>query len=1087
MRKSLALAVFVAGAMHGQLASALGVGDIATASTLNQPFKAFIPLRDAKGLEAAQLRVELADQQAFKNAGIDRTQFLNSLEFLVEVGDDGRGRIVVSTPQPVVEPYLDFIVEVRWPNGRMLREYTVLLDLPEFSSAPVVAPTASSATVSTPAAPSSADTPSTAAGTATFTSTAVSSDSAGARRPRPAAEQTALPASGDDGAYRVQHHDTMWRIASRLRPSADVTTEQTMIAVLRKNPDAFIGNNVNRIKSGYLLQAPTEAEAKALNKQDALEEVRKQARDWRSGRVSPSSTVTAPSGSQLAPQGPQLDATSAAEAKPETDGAADDVRFSIGSAGEGAEGGEGELEQRLQQEQEALEKAQLENAAMASRVREMEKQIDTLQKLIALKNSELAALQAGASSGDVAAEDESVTGDADAVESASDMVTEETAADEESIDSVAAAESAVSAEPEVAVESAAEESTAEESVPPQTSSAPATASAAWYETPLYRYLAAGVALFLLLVLALRRRARGEEPREPSFDNLAVASDDAQAAETPVEGAEGESSEGSDALATDAISNFDFDSLDDSPVDTDDENSAVAAESANEPVQAQTSDVISEAEIYVAYGRYDQAASLLKTAIANEPENTELQCKLLDIYLDTRDRDNFLDAYRQLEASGDSAALAQVKESMSAIEGVSDWLEADAETASASDALDDLDEELAFLDDETPKGGVANTADAPDELSFDESVFDESAVDATISDDNARSLESDAEPVVEGEPEVAEDELADFELDLDSDFDLDSLDSLEASSESPLSSSLDEDSPVDAESDSEESVFVAENTDEEFSLDDAFLSSAGESEAPAVEEQLETPVTTDGAEPNTSAEGDELDLADFNFNMDDLSTANDASADSAEPTSVDLSDDTTESELGDFDLDDDTRDVELSRDEDTLPELTTFDSPDDDLGAVDIEVGDEPALEISEGEGSEPELDLDSALAELDAEVEGLSFAEDKTADNDEQLLETLVDTADAEVDDDPAVSLGDGDSELDLNDLVFDEFSVDAMDADGEAALSDSDDVANKLDLARAFADMGDGDSARDLLTEVIESGDDAQKAEAQSLLDQLH
>ena len=102
-------------------------------------------------------------------------------------------------------------------------------------------------------------------------------------------------------------------------------------------------------------------------------------------------------------------------------------------------------------------------------------------------------------------------------------------------------------------------------------------------------------------------------------------------------------------------------------------------------------------------------------------------------------------------------------------------------------------------------------------------------------------------------------------------------------ESPLSSSLDEDSPVDAESDSEESVFVAENTDEEFSLDDAFLSSAGESEAPAVEEQLETPVTTDGAEPNTSAEGEELDLADFNFNMDDLSTANDASADSAEPT------------------------------------------------------------------------------------------------------------------------------------------------------------------------------------------------------------
>lgn len=134
MSKSLARVAVLVGAIQSGFVSALGVGDIALASSLNQPFKAFIPLREAEGLEAAQLRVDLADASAFDNAGIDRTQFLNSLDFIVEVGENGRGRIIVTTTQPVVEPYLDFIIEVRWPNGRMLREYTVLLDLPVFES-----------------------------------------------------------------------------------------------------------------------------------------------------------------------------------------------------------------------------------------------------------------------------------------------------------------------------------------------------------------------------------------------------------------------------------------------------------------------------------------------------------------------------------------------------------------------------------------------------------------------------------------------------------------------------------------------------------------------------------------------------------------------------------------------------------------------------------------------------------------------------------------------------------------------------------------------------------------------------------------
>lgn len=1036
MSKSLARVAVLVGAIQSGFVSALGVGDIALASSLNQPFKAFIPLREAEGLEAAQLRVDLADASAFDNAGIDRTQFLNSLDFIVEVGENGRGRIIVTTTQPVVEPYLDFIIEVRWPNGRMLREYTVLLDLPVFESD--LAPTQAAREPASNASPSRAQPsspvperePGGSRGSVSVAPpvpvSSVQDDSAKNLQPRPLEKKTALPSSDQDGQYRVQHHDTMWQVAAKLRPSAFVTTEQTMIALLRKNPEAFIGNNINRVKSGYVLEIPSEDEINALDHETALQTIRQQAKDWRQRRTS--SAVSVDAGAASEQKAPQLDATKKAEQAPVDSATSDDVRFSIGSAGDTASSEEvDELRRRLSEEQEVLEQVQLENASMASRVREMEKQVDTLQKLIALKNRELAALQAGLAANSADATEEANSISAEIAEVEASLEEDQRALEEREAEITAAARNALNAtapnaneesgDAEPAADAAEVASEAAESVPPMSAEqerSPALAETPWYLVPLYQHAAAGLGVLLLLLLLVRRRAGANDDAEPQIEppladagalnNLDAPSADELASVDELD----EPSAEADAAAEEIAGDFDFDSLND---DFSEQPSSESAEDlVEEAVQPQTGDAISEAEIYVAYGRYDQAASLLKSAIANEPENTELRVKLLDIYLDTRDREAFLEAYQQLEMHGDTDALARVKESMSAIEGVSGWLSDESSSAVAEelDSLDNLDEELAFLDGEDQHEGDGSEAEAAAGDEVDATPMPETdpnsaagAEELSLGDDSSTGGETAAdEPVLEG--------LEDFDFASDESLDVD-------------------------------------DRDDELELD--ALSTEGS--------DLEL---DDGSFEALDELGDaDLDLSDLSVGDDAVAEGNDLGAD-----------------LSDFD----------------------FSLEDSDLGESMLSTGDsEPQPEVAAEELSELD-DLDAALADLDAEVEGLSLAEDAGADTEDQAIETVVDAADADADQEPLTSTdgvaldeaqGDADEvgALNLDDLVFDEFSADSAEED-MPELSDSDDIANKLDLARAFIDMGDEEGARDIINEVLEAGSDEQKTAAQALMEQL-
>ena len=139
MARKLAAVVFSLGCIHASSSFALGLGDLKLESFLNEPLKAEVDLLNTDGLHADEIRVRLATREDFERMGVDRAYFLTSIQFEVAVDAQGRGTISISSDDPVLEPYLDFIVEARWPSGRLLREYTVLVDPPVFDQAvPVV-------------------------------------------------------------------------------------------------------------------------------------------------------------------------------------------------------------------------------------------------------------------------------------------------------------------------------------------------------------------------------------------------------------------------------------------------------------------------------------------------------------------------------------------------------------------------------------------------------------------------------------------------------------------------------------------------------------------------------------------------------------------------------------------------------------------------------------------------------------------------------------------------------------------------------------------------------------------------------------
>lgn len=1182
VRTKLASAVLAFTALQSGVVAALGLGELNLKSALNQPLQASIPLSDLGDLSAEQILVTLADNNAFENAGVDRSQFLSSLSFVVEVDANGRGRVVITSDSFVVEPYLDFIIEARWPNGRILREYTVLLDLPVFNDAPasrVSAPVRNNSPAVRP------------------TTNAVEPSSSGPvmrnTRPEPVAAefaatgpadvaprakdmQASLPESSAPSSYRVQHQDTMWKLASRFKPSPYVTTQQTMLALLEKNPEAFIANNVNRIKSGYVLALPSEAEVKAVSHRNALQELKRQDEAWRAGSSagSPSSDSNSTTSSATAPQLTGGSRQAAADTN-----STNDAKFSIASAGDSgsADGDSAQLKERLQAAEEEAEKSRLENSAMVQRAQAMEQQIAALKSLVQLKNDQLAALQSGEASTDASAKSEAQMleqqlskAEANEAQATSQLaMTGDNEAAEDGASAPESTEASKGAENGVDEQSSdmAEESAAPSTASQADNSTSNTTQQPWYKQRLLWLLGGVLALLALLVLWLKQRANQREQDEDlsDFDNevtpeiTPAAFADIGSEQTDFDlvdeqelSLEGENPE--DVFA--AVADLDFaEEEQKGRVEDDDQQSAEAVSEednkevsesditaelqddglSENAVQPQMGDAAAEADIYAAYGRYDQAAALLKNAIAQDPDNSELRLKLIDVYLDTHNRSGFEIAYAELEALGDTDAIARVKESMSATEGVSDWLRDTRSSDSSFDSTagsgvvdtapaDSADGSVEFENiegaDNTNSAAAAKLDDEDIfDFEFDEDTFNEGTKEGPASERDEASLKNDD---FNSPGSASEDE---FSLDFDAaslnsePLDIDEVPSDQAVSAEPSAElSADE---IAALNESAPEAIVDENT---------------ESDAAAVSDSVNN-------EADQLASLDD-DLAALDFDFDDDSTLENVSLEEAAP----LAD--VDGEL-DFDLDD-TFDSsseenttsaldELSSSDDLLPEFEGEKDDEEGHGSVnhllaeaDAEADGELSLERSASEfdlattpdpvGETADLDNSAIASGLDNSVEfelsdsetnealdageefdlsleddsELSFDADlepsapeesvqkqESSEADQESLkgeseEHVSEAAEAEQTD----ALEDG---IDLQDIVFDEFDADLNEADNDSFLLDDDDhVSTKLGLAQAYVDMGDNDGAKDILDEVIAEGNEQQKKEALLLLEQL-
>jgi pilus assembly protein FimV len=281
-KKALSLAVCLA-VSYSSASYALGLGEIESSSHLNQPFRAKINLLSTSVADAKRLQVRVASPEVFSRVGIERPEYLNSVSFTPTV-ENGKPVIMVSSNKPINQPFLNFLIEVSWPNGQLLKEYTVLLDPPvlvqagtavanntvgvrpepksqQQTQASVVKPKPQQATDKVAVAPTK--------------QTIVAR-----KNPAPARKAT-TKRKNRSGKYRVVRGDTLSKVAKKSRRKG-VRNEQMMMALFRANPTAFRKRNINNLKAGALLRRPSARDARQLSYKQAKSAIYKQSRQWRS-------------------------------------------------------------------------------------------------------------------------------------------------------------------------------------------------------------------------------------------------------------------------------------------------------------------------------------------------------------------------------------------------------------------------------------------------------------------------------------------------------------------------------------------------------------------------------------------------------------------------------------------------------------------------------------------------------------------------------------------------------------------------------------------------------------------------------------
>lgn len=413
---TLTLAVSAALALASGTAAALGLGQIEVRSRAGQPLLAEIPIISTTPGELDALQARLASPETFSRIGLLPPQgVVTDLRFDVTSDRNGRPIIRVTSERPIEQPLLTFLVEVDWGQGRLVREYSALIDTPSAVAAPVQPPIQAPA-----AAPSNT----------------IQRPVAAPQRPtapapqRPAAtEQAPAPAASAPGEYGpVRSGETLSAIAARLGLDEAASLDQAMIAMLRANPDAFIEGDINRLRRGAVLRVPAAAEVAAVDAAQASQIVRDRMRQWREARrqavvdpgpaqaeaaprANPAPTAAKPA---TPPAKPAAAPRAGADARLEIVPPAANRAAQAGTQSGQQAGGEGTmLQQELQQTRETLAARDAELQELKSRVAELEKLQTDQQRLLALRNEELAAAQKRLAAPAATAAPAAPTGEAD--------------------------------------------------------------------------------------------------------------------------------------------------------------------------------------------------------------------------------------------------------------------------------------------------------------------------------------------------------------------------------------------------------------------------------------------------------------------------------------------------------------------------------------------------------------------------------------------------------------------------------------------------------------------------------------------------
>ena len=380
-------------------AGAAGLGKITVLSALGQPLKAELEVTATKE-ETQSIQAKVASVDAFRQAGVEYAGILGTLRFSRDVKErDGRRFIELTTDRPLNEPFVDMLVELSWASGRLVREYTFLLDPPELMAKPaptpaappvVAVPEVKSEPATRPAAPVPAP--------------AVVSESAAAPAKPLAAKPAVAPSSkpAESTSHKVVSGETLGKIASQTKAEG-VSLDQMLVALFRSNSEAFDGGNMNRLKAGKILSVPDAEAATKISPEDAHKQILAQAADFNAYRKKLAEAASAePAKEQTAKQAASGKIAPKVEEKaPPVAAGKDKLEVSRTEAGKDAKGKAlqgrvANLEEDLVARDKALKEAN-------SRVADLEKNLNELKKLAELKSKAGAELEKQAQAAKAAA------------------------------------------------------------------------------------------------------------------------------------------------------------------------------------------------------------------------------------------------------------------------------------------------------------------------------------------------------------------------------------------------------------------------------------------------------------------------------------------------------------------------------------------------------------------------------------------------------------------------------------------------------------------------------------------------------------